>query len=118
MAVFWAVPQASVRLVTERLNERRPERPLAYTTVMTVMSRLADKAALVRELAGKTYVYRAARSQAEFLAQISNERVGALVEDFGELALAQFLSHLEDLDPEHLQRLRELAQGHETEGTP
>jgi predicted transcriptional regulator len=108
MAVLWSLPEASVREVTERLNRRRPHRALAYTTVMTVMSRLADKRMLSRRLQGKTYEYHAAFSQGGFLEQLSSERVSAVLSEFGELAVTQFLGHLERLDPEHLRRLIEL----------
>lgn len=109
MAILWELPQANVRDVTGWLNVRRAERPLAYTTVMTVMSRLAEKGLLERRLVGKTYEYRAACSQAEFLVRLSQRRVKAVLEEFGELALAQFLGHLGELDPESLQRLIDLA---------
>ncbi|MGI8554323.1 MAG: BlaI/MecI/CopY family transcriptional regulator [Dehalococcoidia bacterium] len=110
MAILWDLSSASVRLVTMRLNAARPERPLAYTTVMTVMSRLAEKGFLSRTLRGKTYEYAAVRSQSEFLALLSNQRVTAVVEEFGELALSQFLGHLEQLGPDSLRRLVELAR--------
>ncbi len=53
----WALGRASVRDVYERLAA---ERPLAYTTVMTVMKNLADKGLLAVETDGAAYVYRAA----------------------------------------------------------
>ena len=62
-----------------------PSRGTAYTTVMTVMARLADQGVLVRELAGKTFVYRAACSRAEFRAGISGAIVTDLVADFGDV---------------------------------
>src|SRR2546421_12827692 len=57
MEALWAAPEPlSVRTVLDRLNEgRRP--PLAYTTVMTVMARLAEKDALRRVKAGRGYLY-------------------------------------------------------------
>ena len=110
MDILWDVPHASVRTVTERLNSTRPDRPLAYTTVMTVMSRLAEKGLLLRTLVGKTYAYRAQCSQEEFIAQLSSERVTALVQEFGDLALTQFLNQLEQLDPEQLRRLVKLVK--------
>src|SRR5712692_9334365 len=73
MAVLWRDLQASVRMVTERLNRSRPEKPLAYTTVMTVMSRLAGKGLLGRQLTGKTYEYRARYSQTEFISRLSGD---------------------------------------------
>ncbi|RBM06846.1 BlaI/MecI/CopY family transcriptional regulator [Streptomyces sp. PT12] len=45
--------------LTDALNERRP---LAYTTVMTVVDRLRAKGWLTREKAGRAFRYTAARS--------------------------------------------------------
>ena len=56
MDVLWDAGEASVRQVLEQLNARRVRtRHLAYTTVMTVMSRLADKELLSRELVGRAH---------------------------------------------------------------
>lgn len=43
------------------------ELKLAYTTVMTIMYRLAEKGLLEREKQGRNYVYRPAVSRDEFL---------------------------------------------------
>ena len=53
----WALGRATVRDVHARVEA---ERPLAYTTVMTVMKNLADKGLLSVETDGAAYVYRAA----------------------------------------------------------
>ena len=47
-------------------------------------------------------VYLQARAEAE---------VAALVEDFGDLALAHFARHIGTLDPQRLETLRRLASG-------
>ena len=48
----WAIGEpVSVRQLLDRLNERRSP-PLAYTTVMTVMNRLAEKGILRRAMTG------------------------------------------------------------------
>ncbi len=53
----WALGRATVREVHARVEA---ERPLAYTTVMTVLKNLADKGLLHVETDGTAYVYRAA----------------------------------------------------------
>src|SRR5205807_8427342 len=58
-----ALGPATVRQILERLNAVRSQ-PLAYTTVMTVMSRLADKGILTRRAEGRGYVYEAASRDA------------------------------------------------------
>src|SRR5260370_41796515 len=57
MEVLWAAGEPlSVRAVLEDLNGAR-DQALAYTTVMTVMARLAEKDVLRRTMNGKGYVY-------------------------------------------------------------
>lgn len=103
MDIAWTSGRVTVRDVYVAL---RGERDLAYTTVMTVMSRLADQGVLARERVGKTYIYRPACTRAEFRAGISSAIVDDLVADFGDLALAQFVDALERADPARLERLR------------
>lgn len=108
MHVIWKRGTTTVREVLETLVETRP---LAYTTVMTVMSRLADKGLLVVDKQGKTYHYRPANSREEFEAQAVSQVVQSLITDFGgEIAISQFVEQLSAADPEQLARLAELAQ--------
>lgn len=55
MRALWALGQATVHEVRARLF---PERPLAYTTVMTVMDHLKGKGLVERERHGRPYIYR------------------------------------------------------------
>jgi predicted transcriptional regulator len=92
----------TVRGVLERLNHER-DAPLAYTTVMTVMARLAEKDVLRRELNGRGYQYVAAVPDEASIA------VRTVVRDFGEAALAQFVDEAR-ADPKMLRRLRRLLE--------
>lgn len=66
MDVLWASPTAmSVRDVQAALAK---ERDLAYTTVMTVMDRLAKKGQLARELEGRAWMYRPVHSWVQLVA--------------------------------------------------
>ena len=108
MRVAWIRPSVTVRDV---LNVLTKKRSLAYTTIMTIMGRLADKGLLVAEKDGKTYRYRAARTQAEFEAQAAGRVVHSLITDFGgEVALSQFVKELAETNPGQLNRLAELAR--------
>ena len=95
----------TVREVLARLNAER-ERPVAYTTVMTVMARLAEKGILERTLVGQTYEYHVALSREAFLRRASETIARELIEDFGEVAVVSFISALERIDPKRLQELR------------
>ena len=46
-----------------------------------------------------------------YLQQRADPRSPALVEDFGDLALAHFARHIGGSDPERLEKLRRLANG-------
>lgn len=108
MHVIWERGIVTVRDVLEALVETRP---LAYTTVMTVMSRLADKGLLIVNKQGKTYHYRPAYSREAFEAQAVGQVVQSLITDFGgEIAISQFVEQLLATDPEQLARLAELAE--------
>jgi predicted transcriptional regulator len=99
-AVWRAKTPVSVRDVLASLNKSRRE-SLAYTTVMTVMSRLAEKEILRRKAQGRAFLYEAAVQDAAAIA------VRGLVRDFGESAVAQFVDEAR-ADPKLLRRLERL----------
>jgi predicted transcriptional regulator len=101
MAVLWdtAAP-VPVREVAERLNAGRTA-PLAYTTVMTVLSRLAGKGIVDRGQQGRGYVY------APAVADTAEIAVRGVLAEFGDAALARFVERVE-LDPGLRARLRKL----------
>jgi predicted transcriptional regulator len=98
----------TVRAVMKGLNERA-KKERAYTTIMTIMARLARKGVLRRELHGKTYTYVPVVSREEYLALRARAEVGALVEEYGELALANFAREIAKLDADRLDDLTRLA---------
>jgi predicted transcriptional regulator len=57
---LWSLEQASVKEVREMVAASRP---LAYTTVMTVLDRLARRAIVTRRKAGRAFVYAPAVSR-------------------------------------------------------
>jgi predicted transcriptional regulator len=54
LKVLWALGEGNVRQVRQALA---PNRDLAYTTVMTVLERLARKGAVTRRKAGRSFTY-------------------------------------------------------------
>jgi predicted transcriptional regulator len=56
MNTLWPMGEGTVREIRDRLAERRPR---AYTTIMTIMDRLARKGVVERRKVGRTYFYRA-----------------------------------------------------------
>jgi BlaI family transcriptional regulator, penicillinase repressor len=60
--VLWPLGEATVRDVQRALQ---PTRPRAYTTIMTILDRLAQKGVVQRQKAGRAWLYRANLSAAE-----------------------------------------------------
>lgn len=54
MKVLWRLETGTVAAVQEEL---KPTRPLAYTTVMTVLERLERKGVATRKKRGRSYLY-------------------------------------------------------------
>ncbi len=100
MEVLWAAPDALT--VADVHKELMRDRSLAYTTVMTVLDRLAKKDLATRELVGRAWNYRAADPQHVVVAR----EMGALLEDVPDAvrvrALAEFAKGLRAADREAL----------------
>lgn len=107
MEEVWRQGQATVREVLVALNRQTKER--AYTTVMTIMSRLDRKGLLTRTRQGKSDLYMPTISRESYLNARAGAEVKALVDEFGDVALAHFAEQVERLDPSQLRALRELA---------
>lgn len=112
MEVLWERGPATVREVREALAENRQ---IAYTTVMTVMARLADKGILSRKKEGRAYVYWPDKKRKDLEASLAAQVVRALLRDFGEVAVSQFIHELEQTDPASMAKLGELAGDDEDE---
>ena len=67
MKVIWRLKKATVRDVYETLREQRP---IAYTTVMTMMNVLEEKGYLSKARVDRAYLYRPTRSQQQVLRQM------------------------------------------------
>ena len=77
-------------------------RPLAYTTVMTILVRLWQKGRLERQRDGRAFAYRAVKSREEHAASA----MAKLLHDVGDrpTALAYFLESLSAADRAQLRR--------------
>jgi len=109
MDVVWDLPAPmTVRAVLDEVNARSG-RERAYTTVMTIMRRLAAKGVLARERDGKAHLYRAICSRREYADTRAGTQVGALVAEYGDVALAHFAVAMAKLDPARREQLARLA---------
>jgi predicted transcriptional regulator len=75
MNTLWPKGQATVREIRDSLAVRRPR---AYTTIMTIMDRLARKGVVERRKVGRAYMYRPNLSAEEARTQA----LGHVIENF------------------------------------
>jgi predicted transcriptional regulator len=89
MKVLWASPEdLSVAQVQSALGASRP---LAYTTVLTLLGRLHRKGFVERRKQGRSYVYRPLMPQEEAV-DLALER---LLRDFFDNSRERLISHLD-----------------------
>lgn len=98
MAQLWsAEAPLTVRDVHDRL-----ERELAYTTVMTVLGRLAKKGLVRQERDGKAYRYAAASSRDQMAASLMLDALG----DVGADRTAALVAFVDQVGPQEVEALR------------
>ncbi|MGD0201810.1 MAG: BlaI/MecI/CopY family transcriptional regulator [Bryobacteraceae bacterium] len=88
LKALWNLGEGNVRSVQQALA---PARPLAYTTVMTVLDRLARKGAVGRRKSGRAFIYAPSISR-EALRRVA---VRQLLESFFSGAEEELLAYLQ-----------------------
>lgn len=105
MNAIWELQEATVQDVVDLLG---PRRKLAYTTVMTVMSRLADKGYLNRRKDGRSFLYTPGPSRDAVAGRMLDQVVDRLYQGAAGKAIAHLLEADEEVEEEELARLEAL----------
>jgi len=108
MAAIWEQGEATVRSVTDAVAGDA-DGPRSYTTILTVMTRLDCKGFLQRRRDGRRDVYSATVPEDEYRRARSEAEVDAILETYGELAMAQFARRFSELTPAQQRALRRRA---------
>ena len=90
MNALWRLGEATVREVHAAVASTRPR---AYTTIMTILDRLAQKGVVERQKSGRAWVYRAQLSAD----QARTHAVEHLVEGFSQGSTEALVSHVSGL---------------------
>jgi predicted transcriptional regulator len=112
MDALWRLGPSSAREVLEALN-RDAERPLAYTTILTILVRLHSKGYALRVPRGRQFTYSAALGPDELADAAGRREFERLLARYGAPAVARFAEDLAAVSPELLRRLRALAASEE-----
>ncbi len=86
MNTLWPLGEATVRDIRDALAHRRPR---AYTTIMTIMDRLARKGVVERRKSGRAYLYRARLTADEARAQALTQLIDNFFSGSKDSLLAQ-----------------------------
>jgi predicted transcriptional regulator len=111
MRVLWTHGEATTADVHQALQD---ERPLAMTTVATILSRLEQKGVIARGSEERPYRYRACVAEQE----VRRTMVGSLAERLFAGDVADMVSHLlgrDGVDAGDLERVRALIDAREKE---
>ncbi|MCF2533298.1 BlaI/MecI/CopY family transcriptional regulator [Yinghuangia soli] len=113
MTVLWRIGAGTVEQVRSGLPEGSAG---AYTTIQTVLNRLAERGLLTRERERNTIVYRPAMSEADYVGGALTATLDSASSSARRLALARLVDRM---DPAEVEELRALAQqAREERGTP
>jgi len=101
MATVWRLGEAKV----EDVRAEQPARGRsAYTTVQTVMNRLAERGLLVRKLSGNAYVYTPRYDEGDHLARTLGDRLAGASPDARRAALVHLVGRLDPGEVEEVAR--------------
>lgn len=107
MQLLWQEERSTVKKVHRRFSQHRE---IAYTTVMTTMSRLAEKGVLNRHREGLAYVYTPAITEEEFVTMVVHQVLDGLLDDYSDTAVDYMIDYLAKHNPEELRRLQKAIQ--------
>ncbi|MCU0490793.1 MAG: BlaI/MecI/CopY family transcriptional regulator [Chloroflexaceae bacterium] len=107
MQLLWQDERSTVKKVHRRLAQQRD---IAYTTVMTTMSRLAEKGVLHRHREGLAYIYSPAISEDEFVGMVVRQVLDGLMHDYSDTAIEYMVEYLVRNNPTELKRLQKTIQ--------
>lgn len=104
MKVLWQRGRSTVREVYEELCKQRP---LAYTTVMTMMGILEHKGYVKKTAGERAYIYSPARPQRQVVGRLVNDFVNRVFDGSAKPLLVHLIEN-RDLSPQELGELRKL----------
>lgn len=107
MEIFWRHTSLTVREAYRILGSQRD---IAYTTVLTVITRLANKKLLAKTKGTSAFIYSAVFSRNEFMQSTTRRVLSSLAEDLASPVLSQFLDSVHAIDPKMLDELARLIE--------
>jgi predicted transcriptional regulator len=106
MQIVWREKSTTVKQVHRRLQGNPERADIAYTTVMTTMTRLAEKGILNRRRDGLAYIYTPAVTKNDFETMMVRRVLDGLMDDYEDETIDYVLNYLAKKDPQRIQRMQ------------
>jgi predicted transcriptional regulator len=104
MKVLWEEGATSARRITEVLSK---EKPIAHSTVQTLLRKLETKGVVVHERHERTFLFKATVPEQDVSRSAVQELLGRVFQGSVSGLLAHLLDN-EEVSPEELKRLRQM----------
>ena len=102
MAALWQIEQGTVEQVRVALPAAHRG---AYTTVQTVLNRLADRGLLSRTKDGNALVYRPTLTEGDYVSESIERALAGASSEARQVALAQLVGNIDGVELRGLKRL-------------
>lgn len=106
MNIVWSLHQCTVRDVLMVVIKKN--KPIAYTTVLTILQRLYDKGLVVKKKEGKAFIYKAKISKEAYSRSMAQGFLKKFITSFGEVGIASFAESIDSLSKKEKDYLLEL----------
>ncbi len=104
MNVVWDQGSTTVSAVHKALRDKKD---IAYTTVMTTMSRMAKKRLLTQDKSATSYVYAPALDRNDFENYVVKSVIRGLFDDYGDSVTGYFVECVEERGDDAKKRLQD-----------
>jgi predicted transcriptional regulator len=109
LKILWKKGPLAVREVREELAEGPAQRPLAHTSVITMLNIMVRKRYLRRTRQGKAYIFQPRVREEDVTRGMLHDLVDRLFEGSAAAAMLKLLE-TSDIDQQELEKLRQLIQ--------
>lgn len=109
MQVLWERGQLTAREITDEINARNTGKPVAHSTVQTLLRKLEVKGAIEHAVQERVFVFRALYREAEVATTATRDLLARVFGNSVSGLVAHLLTY-ERVSPEEMARLRELVE--------
>ncbi len=103
--IIWQEPKKKFKVAQIQEKLKAKGISLAYTTIMTILTRLTQKELLKRSYEGRAYYYQVKCKKQSFVKKLVKQTLKNLTQNYGDVALAAFAAEISRLTPEEKTKL-------------